>query len=278
MVPEEEGEEVGEGEGSVSSLDQEPAVVLRSKPKAPAPDNAPDPAEEQDPFEEIMKRPSATSRLRWSQELNPLYDYFKGAKFTQKMASLDYVLYETPQEDSTSSRVTSPLIQKEEGVLPPGGEEEEEEEGVESIASHEGGEEVATTTEPVAVDGEALIPEATPHNTLPRPPKRSHMYEDVSLSSNHVDRPHSYVGGVRHQSDGATSLGVEQVTMRHAEATPTVPIANPHIGKRQIMLNQRRSRTIGTLDDIATTKRKQKPLKAADNMKVRGGGVEWDLE
>ena len=44
------------------------------------------------------------------------------------------------------------------------------------------------------------------------------------------------------------------------------------------MLHQRRSRTIASLDDLAVTKRKQKPLKAADNMKVMGKRKEEGLD
>lgn len=302
-------------------------VVLRSKPKPPAPSSTSSLAsrgegegEEPDPFEEIMTRPTAASRLRWSQELNPLYDYFKGAKFTQKMASLDYVLYENPQEDhitpttSTSSvtptsSTSSPLIQTEEGEEGGGGREpsfvpyggtlagndllEEECEGDEtSLVSQQMTDSgMLLSLERAGEVGDAVLSfsEATPQSTLPRPPRRSHMYEDVSVTGSGAKgdgRPRSYVSGTRHQSDVVSSSSsshqqdkADQVTLRYPEANPLAggvvggggggptPIASVHIGKRQIMLNQRRSRTLGSLDDLAATRRKQKPIKAADNMK-----------
>ena len=294
-VPEslDEGEEEGGGgggEGSASSLDVSlGGVVLRSKPKpsdsTPPSTTAPS-EEERDPFEELLTRPTAASRLRWSQELNPLYDYFKGAKFTQKMASLDYVLYEdSTQEDhtSSSSTVTSPLIKDDEkaSAILEARSHEEEGSGVDDLQDEGGGMTSPLITSQV-MGGALLLEEASLSGTLR--PRRPHMYEDVALTQGKGDRLSGYVGGVRHQSDVVSSssssnnLGAEHVALRHVDSNPAggvvgdhAHITNPHIGKRQIMLNQRRSRTIGSLDDIATTKRKQKPLKAADNMKVRGG-------
>ncbi len=44
---------------------------------------------------------------------------------------------------------------------------------------------------------------------------------------------------------------------------------SPRIGKRELQ-QQRRSRTIGSLDDTETIKKKQKPVRASDELKVRG--------
>ena len=46
-------------------------VVLRKKKQRP---------ELEDPFADLLLSPKASSRLRWSQELNPLYEYIKGFK------------------------------------------------------------------------------------------------------------------------------------------------------------------------------------------------------
>lgn len=43
---------------------------------------------------------------------------------------------------------------------------------------------------------------------------------------------------------------------------------SPRIGKRELQ-QQRRSRTIGSLDDTETVKKKQKPVRASDELKVR---------
>ncbi|KAL5516767.1 hypothetical protein EMCRGX_G002176 [Ephydatia muelleri] len=316
---------IGGGEGGCGSegnpSEQRPlsgGVVLRSKPKPPAPLTVPPSTaslaskgegegEEPDPFEELMTRPTASSRLRWSQELNPLYDYFKGAKFTQKMASLDYVLYENAQEENTTPTSATTTTSSTEGEEPSStaqgvepdvvveGNDDMPEEGREgeeasliadqTMAAEDPGTSLATAGEVVGVAMSSPT-EATPSSTLPRP-RRSHMYEDVSLAGGGArgdGRPRSYVGGgVRHQSDVVSSSStssqekVDPVTLRHPEVGAGVvgggggggvaPIANVHIGKRQILLHQRRSRTIASLDDLAVTKRKQKPLKAADNMK-----------
>ncbi len=49
---------------------------------------------------------------------------------------------------------------------------------------------------------------------------------------------------------------------------------SPRIGKRELQ-QQRRSRTIGSLDDTETVKKKQKPVRASDELKVKqkGGGA-----
>ena len=45
---------------------------------------------------------------------------------------------------------------------------------------------------------------------------------------------------------------------------------SPRIGKRELQ-QQRRSRTIGSLDDTETVKKKQTPVRASDELKVCGG-------
>ena len=43
---------------------------------------------------------------------------------------------------------------------------------------------------------------------------------------------------------------------------------SPRIGKRELQQHQRRSRTINSLDDSATEKRKQRSMRAGDSLKV----------
>lgn len=65
-----EGKE-GEGEGEEGNKVTFEGVTLRQKKRQ---------QHLEDPFAELLTSPKAASRLRWSQELNPLYDYIKGFK------------------------------------------------------------------------------------------------------------------------------------------------------------------------------------------------------
>ena len=85
-----------------------PGVMLRDKKKESL---------ISDPFADIMS-PKSASRLRWSQELNPLYDYIKGFKVSEGVKLYD----STPSKLVKSAKAAS----SGEGVIGNGDSEEKE--------------------------------------------------------------------------------------------------------------------------------------------------------
>ena len=259
---------------------------------------------ESDPFEDLLGTPQAVARLRWSQELNPLYDLIKGMKITESISSQDkgIRLYSTDtSSDAEKSKPVASSMKKlkklpsvifeESEIISPQHtaavpvitntdvEEKENEEVGEDEGEEEGGDE-----------GDK-IPMIIPDNIgLPRAQRRLHDYEEVGFnnqpqfsdtkststaglfapSSPDVKKHDSpTLGGTR--SAGLAGLSNPAVrrlqtlqTLQAPSRDGTVSIS-PRLGKREL---QRRSRTISCMDDTEAVTRKQRPLRAADTMKV----------
>ena len=279
---------------------------------------------EPDPFEDLLGSPQAVARLRWSQELNPLYDYIRGMKISESFSSQDkgIKLYSTgppvtprgnanavgssgkkmkkvpsvilEESESDTASVTSP---KHGDMVPlithslPEGEEEREGEGEEGEGEGEGEGEWEEGTIPM------IIP-ANKTSSLPRAPRRQHNYEDVFLNIPRLsDKNTTSTAGliapppILKKNKSATlavsdtssggggggggvggKLSLASLSNPAVRRLQTLNVTqersgsvSPRLGKRQL---QRRSRTIGCMDDTEAVTRKQRPLRAADTMKV----------
>ena len=237
-----------------------------------------------DPFADILGSPHGASRLRWSQELNPLYDYIKGYKISESVK-----LYDSPSKLLQSTNASDLNRKSAPGECmgrPPAPSIIVEEES--EVSSRE------QTCSPSESQGEGdedtkselELPHET--STLPRM-RRPHVYEEISFADlpPEEERPSSEMGMVEKLKMKRALYEKEQ---KKAELKSTAfligrsdtsPIqrrkhikvlekagVSPRIGKREL-LQQRRSRTINSLDDTATEKRKQKSMRAGDALKVQ---------
>ena len=242
-----------------------------------------------DPFADILGSPHAASRLRWSQELNPLYDYIKGYKISESVKLYDSPskllksanasdLHRTSAEGSElGGRLPAPSIIVEEESEP--SSREQTCSPSESQGEGEGDDESKCELE---------IPHET--STLPRM-RRPHLYEEISFADARPEeeRPASEMGMVeklklasklknRNLYEKDPQKGEMKVLPHLIGRSDTSPIQHrkkkmenagisPRIGKRELQ-QQRRSRTIASLDDSATEKRKQRSMRAGDALKV----------
>ena len=271
--PDEQGGDLERGGGLKGQLEE--GVVLRKRNK------------HLDPFADILGSPHGASRLRWSQELNPLYDYIKGYKISESVR-----LYDSPSKllqstkASDFNRKSAPA--DEQGGRPPAPsiivEEESEASSREQTCSPsesqgEGDEDSKSELE---------IPHET--STLPRM-RRPHVYEEITFAdfAGGEERPASEMGMVEKLKMRRKQYEKEQLQRDEVRSIPhligradTSPVqrkknmkvkalekagVSPRIGKREL-LQQRRSRNIASLDDTATEKRKQRSLRAGDSLKV----------
>ena len=234
-----------------------------------------------DPFADILSAPR--SMLRWSQELNPLYDYIKGIKISD-----DVKLYDVPSIATVSHEAPPPAPP----TKPPSIILEEDSDH-ESVTSPK--EEEAPITIPEKVRRESqeddnperifLVGSSGSTGSLPRRP-RQHIYEDVLAED--VSRSQYDLSSEKRRSKGSSgsppsfsperssTLEIPSVRRYRSESRETTHAISPRLGKRQLAL-QRRSRSLGAgmaLDDSVTeaVKKKQRPMRVGDNMKVRGGG------
>ena len=231
------------------------------------------------------------TKLRWSQELNPLYDYIRGMKITESISSQErgIKLYSASSGDATGTptgggkklkKLPSVILEESENnpMSPKHGD-------VAEIV-------VPSIQEDKVEDDEGdTIPMIIPENkTLSLPARRLHQYEEVSLQFS--DRKTTSTAGliapppmVKKSHESAATLGGRGMggggkSSLAALANPDVrrlqtldvsqeglagSSISPRLGKRQL---QRRSRTIGCMDDTEAVTRKQKPLRAADTMKA----------
>ena len=237
-----------------------------------------------DPFADILGSAHAAARLRWSQELNPLYDYIKGYKISESVK-----LYDSPSKLLQSTNASDLHRKSSDGGELGGGrapapsiivEEESEPSSREQTCSPSESQEEG--------DDESKCDLEIPHetSTLPRT-RRPHVYEEISFMDrcSEEERPASEMGMVeklRLASKKNRSLyekDMQKGTLSHLIGrADTSPIqhrkkimekagVSPRIGKREL-LQQRRSRTINSLDDSATEKRKQRSMRAGDSLKV----------
>ena len=274
-------------------------IVRRRKKKKNNPQR-----NESDPFEDLLGTPQAIARLRWSQELNPLYDLIRGMKISESISSQEQgiMLYSASAPDSDSKKLkkmpstifeeseTSPKHEnKTETVIPVISLPEQSEEGEE--------------------EGD-MIPMIIPEHKsaeLPRAPRRQHNYEEVALAPRNKEPMTTSIAGliqpppvVRKMRENAAAAsgggGSGSATLggkitgaggggggggKSSLAALTNPAVrrlqtleapqersgsvSPRLGKREL---QRRSRTVSCVDDTEAVARKQKPLREADMMKV----------
>ena len=223
--------------------------------------------------------------------MNPLYDYIKGVRISEGMASQGIRLYDTAaEEEKRGHRGKTPNTILEEDLE----QLQSESELATSLKGNHGG---YATAPNVMVESpkEPNLPEleesaemsrmAAATCTLPRTGRKAHLYEDISLLTMELpqgERPVSNIEGekkvvtiTRTSSDKETKKPeLRSATVSYQSVVPrrlrtgdiTSHSVSPRLGKR--ILQQRRSRTISSMDDTETVKRKQKPIKAADNMKV----------
>lgn len=266
---------------------------------------------ESDPFEDLLGTPQAIARLRWSQELNPLYDSIKGMRIIDSIGETDVKFYFADEAggagdkscveqrpDFTGTRkmkkLPSMILEEYEsesamaaGEVKPGGEQihiplitrssaEGEEQEVEQ-------EEVEEEKDEKKAEGEEEKA-AKANKSLSLPRRRQHLYEEVnfdiprlsenkSISAINLSQIHPLpksgeveLGGLDSKSSTLAAINPAVRRLQHLGGPQErLGSISPRLGKRQL---QRRSRTIGCVDDTEAVTRKQKPLRVSDAMKV----------
>lgn len=241
-----------------------------------------------DPFLDLLS--VGTTRLRWSQELNPLYDYIKGfkisdgvklydtpSKLTQSINASD-VAKDGQQQRSNYKSTTSVIV------------EETELEGNRPFSR----EDTYSPSESSAYSPTDSRPSSSFNNTTntisPMAYSRKpHLYEEMNVLSHietekkeSVKPPEAdLMKLLRHkQSDTGASEPLNKsnntraatLNLGHMESSSFRAQEkhgrSPRIGKRELQ-QQRRSRTLASLDDTEAVKIKQKPVRASDELKVR---------
>ena len=136
---------------------------------------------QQDPFAELLS-PKATARLRWSQELNPLYDYIRGFKISDGVKLYDT----TPSKllESSSDRTKKEVSDEKTSYKPfPEVIMEEELENREDILSPSEpySPPASDTSRPTSSFSDAM-PLSPTHYT-----RKEHQYEEINFFSNKRD-------------------------------------------------------------------------------------------
>ena len=238
-----------------------------------------------DPFADILGSPHAAARLRWSQELNPLYDYIKGYKISESVK-----LYDSPSKLLQSAKASDLHRKLSDGGELGGGRAPAPSIIVEEESEPSSREQTCSPSESQGEgDDDSKCDLEIPHetSTLPRT-RRPHVYEEISFMDRcpEEERPASEMGMVeklklasklknRSLYEKDTQKGALSHLIGRADTSPIQhrkkimekPGVSPRIGKREL-LQQRRSRTINSLDDSATEKRKQRSMRAGDSLKV----------
>jgi hypothetical protein len=244
-----------------------------------------------DPFADILGSAHAAARLRWSQELNPLYDYIKGYKISESVK-----LYDSPSKLLKSAKASDLHRKSAEGGEVGGGgrppapsiivEEESEPSSREQTCSPSESQGEGEGEGEGEGDDKCELEIPLETSTLPRA-RRPHLYEEISFADRGAEeeRPASEMGMVEKLKLAAKKnrslyeKDVQKGALAHLIGrADTSPIqhrkkimekagVSPRIGKRELQ-QQRRSRTINSLDDSATEKRKQKSMRAGDSLKV----------
>ena len=254
---------------------------------------------ESDPFEDLLGTPQAISRLRWSQELNPLYDLIRGMKISESISFQEggIKLYSAGVPDAESrkmKKMPSTIFEEAETTSP------RRTSGTDAAAmnvpviTHTLHEEESAREEE---EGEGdripmIIPDHKSSSALSRAPRRQHNYEEVALAPrNKVEMTTSIAGliqpppvvrkmkensvgtsatlGPKMGGGGASLAGLTNPAVRRLQTLEAPQersgSVSPRLGKREL---QRRSRTVSCVDDTEAVARKQKPLREADMMKV----------
>ena len=244
---------------SMAACSMTEGVVSRRRPKK---------SDDSDPFMDLLFAPPSASRLRWSQELNPLYDYILGGKVSPAIG-YDATLAPTPEnavlEDDV--RDARPLESDDNSSL-----------GTPSEISNDS-----------HFYDRLLATSQSAPNTLQRQPNR-HMrggYEEVVIKEGEEEGDLRGSGkNARPMSDHyATTSQLPTIQMQDSEfpsvegkaATITSPLKrvkmgdsvrvtiSPRLGKRAI---HRRSKTVRSSDDSNAPQRTQRAQRVANTMKV----------
>ena len=228
-----------------------PSVVYRNKKDSSSSD---------DPFADFF---SGKSHLRWSQDLNPIYDNIKGMKISPAVA------YEA-----------SSLLAKRDQAIP-----EEDDTGSSGRA---GSERESISSSGSGVETLVLVSDVSQSRTLSPPKRRPHNYEEVTIGGppkgGAEDRSRLGSKGTRPLSDHYQTLkDVKEGIMRDPSsyddksATLASPVRrlrsadtsqfiSPRLNKRVI---NRRSKTVRSNDDFNAPHGRQHAQKVADTMKVK---------
>ena len=222
-------------------------VVLRGKK-----------SNDSDPFADLLTAPSNKSHLRWSQELNPLYDYIRGTKVKP---SVGYDISRNA-DDTIVEEPSSPF----------------EDQFMGSENASIGSEDQSSIGSGDHFEGLVFVPQSAP-NTLQRHKKQLHNYEEVvigaigtltedqegerSRSSSRSSRPHSehYQSPPEHADVKSATLTVQKLK------DDKLSSRSPRLNKRML---QRRSKTVRSADDSNAPQGRQKALRMTDTMKVCG--------
>ena len=234
---------------SPSACPGSPNVIFRNR-------SSPD-RKSADPFEDLLKAPPSKSHLRWSQELNPLYDYVRGGKVSPVCG------YEVPSSLSPALRP----IKKTPSPI-----EEEESSLEESIGSTHRNSTTSQTDEvlqrcPRDYE-EAMSSQQSPERVMSDREKRagsagsagsrprSELYQEIddTLLSERAKR------------DGISQSATISSPLRRVKTDQTPHFASPRLGKRA--LPNQRSKTVVCVDDSNAPQHRQRPHFAGDTMKV----------
>ena len=239
-----------------------------------------------DPFADLLS-PGANIRLRWSQELNPLYDYIRGFKISDGVK-----LYDTPSkllESANASDLTS------------GGHQERSSyKGTPSVIVEEESEYGQSSREQTCspldssvyspTDSRSVSSSSEVTTSMSPTRRRPHLYEEVNLDlisqkyENKESKEPTKPSGadiLKLMRQKQSSTVVESLKKDSSPRSATLNLGqlesgafrtqekhgrSPRIGKRELL--QRRSRTLASLDDTEAVKKKQRPVRASDELKV----------
>ena len=210
------------------------------------------PDKKDDPFEDLLKAPPSKSSLRWSQELNPLYDYIRGVKVSPVYG------YEVPSSlghGSPNPKRPSPI-------------EEEMDSDCRSSSSSQG------------TDGTVLHFQRRPLDYEEAMSTKKQQEREVEgerrRTGSSGSRPRSEVYqqvGMREGGGGGGGGGeqpVQSATLsgplrRVKTNTDESWFASPRLGKRALPT---RYKTVTCVDDSNAPQHRQRPQFAGDTMKV----------
>lgn len=267
--------EVSQDEESVSDFDEDDdpisplpgetqleGVVLRRKPSGESIGDG-------DPFVDLLTAPTRKSRLRWSQELNPIYDYIRGIKVSP-----------TVGYDLSGSLATTPENIIREEPLFKVGDDNVETSSIGSNSDHQ-------SSYDSQFEGLVLVPQSAP-NTLQRVKRPSHNYEQIFTKgkdqdeeeedgrirtnsrgnrplSEHYSEHGSLVSGHDEHRKDTKSQTLSMSPLRRIKSSGNAPfVISPRLNKR--VIHNRRSRTVISVDDNAP-QRRQRAHRVADTMK-----------
>ena len=219
----------------------EEGVIMRQKSSTS--DDSPD------PFVDLLSAPPNKSRLRWSQELNPIYDYIKGVKISPK---LGYDSLATTAEN---------IIQEEDMSIGTGDDSV-------SLCSSD-----RRSSSDSQFEGLVFVQQSAP-NTLQRVKRMPHNYEEVVFGPRDNEdrsssRPHSehYNQPMEDITIGGNneSQTIRSSPLRRLKSSDSPFAVSPQINKRVL---PRKSKTVRARDDSNAPQGSQQARHVADTMRV----------